>query len=330
MTRCSRNVLLLAACWLVVTAAAVAQGVSFLPGVGRLVIRVDGKPFAVYVYADGDIPRPFFCAIHAPDGTPVTRNHPPDPVQDKDNDDHAGFHPGAWLAFGDLGGSDFWRNKARVRHVRFEQEPEGRADEGRFTVINAYETMDAPNSLIAEETCTYTISVLPEGWLLRSDSIFTASTDGIVFGDQEEMGFGARLATRLTVKHGSGMIWNDGGGRNEAGTWGRTARWCAAAGVVEESLTGLAVLAAPENFRPCWFHTRDYGLIVANPFGKKAMTAPDDDKAPLDATPLPPGAPFRLGFGLFVFSAKGDRPPDMEAVWRRFSEEAQPAESPDR
>ena len=28
----------------------------------------------------------------------------------------------------------------------------------------------------------------------------------------------------------------------------------------------------PRNFRPSWFHARDYGLLVANPFGRQAFT----------------------------------------------------------
>jgi len=30
-------------------------------------------------------------------------------------------------------------------------------------------------------------------------------------------------------------------------------------------------VASPENFRESWWHNRDYGLMVANPFGRAAM-----------------------------------------------------------
>ena len=32
----------------------------------------------------------------------------------QDLDDHPTMHPGLWLAFGDINGADFWRNKGRV------------------------------------------------------------------------------------------------------------------------------------------------------------------------------------------------------------------------
>lgn len=296
-----------------------SQTVSFTKEDGRLQIRVDAEEFATYVWEDPEIPRPYFCQVNAPNGMPVARTRPPDPELDKNNDDHLTYHPGVWLAFGDLGGADFWRNKARVRHLRFEQAPEGGDFEGRFTVVNVYETMETPPRTVCEETCAYTVRVLPEGWLLTSDSEFRATEDGIAFGDQEEMGFGVRLFVAITPKHVAADIWNSEGGRNEKGTWGKTARWCAAAGTIFNDFIGLAVLVGPDNFRPSWFHTRDYGLIVANPFGRKAMTAPDEDAVAPDATILKRGEPFRLKFGLFVFARMKRRPPNMDTVWKRFA-----------
>jgi hypothetical protein len=33
----------------------------------------------------------------------------------------------------------------------------------------------------------------------------------------------------------------------------------------------LTLMTDPANFRPAWWHNRDYGLMVANPFGQEAM-----------------------------------------------------------
>jgi hypothetical protein len=78
----------------------------------RFVITHGGKPVATYVFRDEKILRPYFAQVHAPDGTQVTRHHPPRPGIDAV--DHDTMHPGIWLAFGDIGGVDFWRNKGRV------------------------------------------------------------------------------------------------------------------------------------------------------------------------------------------------------------------------
>jgi hypothetical protein len=311
-----RKLSLLAAV-LVIAGSALAQPVAFNELDGALEITVAGRRVATYVWADADLPRPYFANLRTLDGIPITRTHPPDPKADAGNDDHATYHPGVWLAFGDLGGVDFWRNKARVRHVRF-TEPAA-IDDGvlRLSVLNAYETRDDPPRVLCEETARYTLRLTAQGYLLACESVFTPKQDGLAFGDQEEMGFGIRLATPLTVKHGQGQIWNSEGGQNEAGTWGQTAAWCAGGAEVGGKHIGAVVIPALENFRPAWFHSRDYGLIVANPFGVKAMTGPDDDRIPPASTPMT--SDFRLGFAIGVFSTETGVQDAVEALVETYT-----------
>lgn len=291
--------------------------VSFKEYSGRLDILISGEFFASYIYDDAGIHRPYFCQVMASGAIPVTRTHPPDREADRGNDDHAIFHPGVWLAFGDLGGADFWRNKARVRHARFEQAPEG-GHRGTFTVMNIYETLDNPPQVLCEEMCRYTFTAgLKARWLL-AESRFRAMKPGITFGDQEEMGFGVRLATPLTVKHGNGILINALGGLNEDGTWGKQADWCAFSGLVEGYRAGVLLAASPDNFRKSWFHNRNYGLMVANPFGRKSMTAPKDNSVIPDATPLPEGTTLFLGFALCAFRFDPGEEPDYPMLYNDF------------
>jgi hypothetical protein len=74
----------------------------------------------------------------------------------------------------------------------------------------------------------------------------------------------------------------------------------------------------PANFRASWFHSRDYGLIVANPFGKKAMTAPTKDTTPPDTTRVAESAPFRLGYGIGFFSTSPAETPAFDAMYRAY------------
>lgn len=82
-----------------------------------LVLRLRGEPVAEFVYRDAKVLRPFFANLRAPGGVTVTRHHPP--LAGTDATDHDTMHPGVWLAFGDINGEDFWRNKGRMEHVRF-------------------------------------------------------------------------------------------------------------------------------------------------------------------------------------------------------------------
>ena len=306
--------------WLPMQSASAGQdppAVSLRQLAGRVEISVGGQAVAAYVYEDPAIPRPYFCQVKTPQELAVTRPNPPDPLVNKGNDDHPAFHPGIWLAFGDLGGEDFWRNKARVRHVRFVESPAEEPGHGEFTVENEY--LGGNGSVVCRETCTYSVhSDAPNAWLLISRSEFRSDTAGFAFGDQEEMGLGVRLNTPITVKFGSGKILNSEGGQNEKGTWGKPARWCAAWGSVEGRTAAIAVMPAPDNFRPCWFHTRDYGLIVANPFGVKAMTAPEDPAVPPAVTTVDKGEVFTLTFGIWISDGQAGVAPAFDSAYEKY------------
>jgi hypothetical protein len=86
--------------------------VQFERGQDHLSIRIGGMPFATYVWNDPTVKRPYFGHIRSPKSFQVTRTYPP--VEGRDATDHATMHPGLWLAFGDISGTDFWRNKGLV------------------------------------------------------------------------------------------------------------------------------------------------------------------------------------------------------------------------
>lgn len=269
---------------------------------GKLEVSLAGKELFTYVWADPEIPRPYICNVFKLDGTRITRTHPPDPVADKDNDDHASFHPGIWLAFGDLNGADFWRLKARVRHERFVQPPEVKGEDLSFTVCNIYETLEQPPVEIARETARYVVRMNggSGGYSIMLDTEFQSMGEALRFGDQEEMGLGVRMATPLSPKHGNGVLRSGAGGTGEKETWGKAAAWSSTLADVDGESAGVIITPSPGNFRESWFHNRDYGLMVANPFGKKAMTAPDDDSVKPDVTVVQPGETLKLGFTVTI------------------------------
>jgi hypothetical protein len=284
--------------------------VTFENKSNSLLISIGGKLFATYVFDDGPTTRPFFMHIHAPDGSQVTRNHPPDPQ--KDLTDHANFHPGLWLAFGDLNGADFWRNKDRVRHVAFVDGPRKGPGRGSFSVKNQYES---GGRIIGDEVAHITINVRPAGYLLHWDSEFTPNNGDLTFGDQEEMGIGIRMATPRAVVKG-GRIINSDGLKNEAQVWGKQADWCSYAGMIDGRRSGVMLMPHPENFRRSWFHARDYGLLVANPFGRNAFTREEKSRIV-----IPKGQSLWLRFGVLVWSGE----PDLGAAYRDYLQQAKEA-----
>jgi hypothetical protein len=278
--------------------------ITFERSPGRLRILADGRPVATYRHDDPHTTRPFFEHLRTPSGVQVTRNHPP--VGGRDLDDHPTFHPGLWLAFGDLDGADPWRNRDPVRHEGFADEPRGGPGAGSFAVRHRYLKGDRG---IALELCRIEIRALPDAYRITWRSEFTPIGDELAFGDQEEMGLGVRMATPLAVVRG-GRILDSEGRTDEAQVWGKAADWCSYAGRLDGKPVGVALMPDPANFRRCWFHARDYGLLVANPFGRNALAGGEKSRVVLRR-----GETLRLRFGILVYDGR----PDLGAAYRDFA-----------
>ena len=274
---------------------------------GQIVLTHDGKPVLTYVYSDEKTLRPYFAHAHAPDGRQLTRHHPP--REGIDATDHATMHPGIWLAFGDLGGADFWRNKGRVELVEFVRKPVATNEGVSWTVKNRFGSGDRE---VCHELAEHTVRLVDGGYLLTFDSTFTGD-EAFAFGDQEEMGLGVRMATGLQVKDGSGAITNSEGNRNEAGVWGRQAKWCDYSAVLDGRRTGILLVTHPKNFRESWFHARDYGFVAANPFGRKAFTGGEPSRLEVK-----PGESLRLRFAVWLYALDKDKSFDANAIARQY------------
>lgn len=289
--------------------AAERAPISFVGEPGKLLIKVGGRPLATYVYADKEILRPYFAHVRAPGGIQVTRNHPP--VEDKDPADHATYHPGIWMAFGDVSGSDYWRNRAKVVHERFVRKPAGGPGKGTFMVRNRYLAEDG-RKIVCREECRYTIHVLPGGYLLMWDSVFSTARGEFYFGDQEEMGLGVRVASPIRVEAG-GTILDARGRTNGKQVWGNASEWCDYSGTIDGKRAGITLLCHPENFRRSWFHARDYGLLLANPFGRKAFGKGETSKVTVERADE-----FRLRYGVLLHAGPEASKPDLAAAYAEY------------
>ena len=273
--------------------------VDFQQKPGELLITIGGEPFATYVYEDQEITRPYFAHVKTGCGIQVTRNHPP---TTDDPQDHATFHPGIWLSFGDINGNDYWRIKSKVEHEMFVEQPIGGTGDGSFSVRNYYMSTDGSERILAE-VVKYSIKVRPSGILLLANSTFSSASGDFTFGDQEEMGLGIRVNTQISVQYGQGSITNAEGMKNGEGTWGKSSEWIDYGGIIDGNYVGMTIMPDPDNFRPSWFHARDYGFIAANPFGREAMKQGDKS-----AVKVKQGEDFHLGFGVFVYcNAEGNK-----------------------
>lgn len=284
------------------------NGFAFESRDGAIAISYGGQRVADYVYRDEKIPRPYFANLCAPGGTQVTRNHPP--VAGRDPTDHDVLHPGVWLAFADVSGQDSWRNLAAIKHERFTAPPTVRDGRLTFTTESQMQTTDG------QPLCTLlsrlTLAARPAGHLLIWDATFLATEQDIVFGDQEEMGLGVRVATPIIEKNG-GLITGSTNAKTADGTWGKAFDWCDYSGVTGDRRVGVTLMPDPANFRPSWFHNRNYGLMTANPFGRKSMKQGDESRVEVKLHEK-----LRLRFGLLLHAAPPNGNPDIDAAYRDF------------
>ena len=107
-----------------------------------------------------------------------------------------------------------------------------------------------------------------DAWRLTWGATFNSVIDGFYFGDQEEMGLSVPVPTPITEK-----TWTDRQqqGHTTAKGTGKPAAWCHYSGVIAGKHVGVLVMPDPKNPHPSWWHNRDYGVFVSNPFGRKAM-----------------------------------------------------------
>lgn len=283
--------------------------VSFQQQPGKLFISIGGQPFATYVYEDNDITRPYFAHVKTSCGIQATRNHPPLP---DDPQDHSTYHPGIWLSFGDINGNDYWRLKQKVEHEMFVEQPEGGQGKGTFTVRNYYMDADGSDRVLAE-LVKYTILVRPSGYLLVWNSTFSSDEGDFSFGDQEEMGLGVRVNTKISVQYGQGHMTNSEGLKDGKEIWGKASNWVDYSGEIDGNYAGMTVMPDPENFRPSWYHARDYGFVAANPFGRQAMKQGEKSSVIVKK-----GEKFNLGFGILIYCNPTGNKPDIDKAYQDY------------
>lgn len=267
-----------------------ASNFSFEEKSDRLSISLTGHQIVDFIFRDDKILRPYFANARLPDGQQVTRNHPP--VSGVDAVDHDTMHPGIWLAFGDINGQDYWRNKAAMEHVRFISPPT--TVDGKLRFATECRLKKSTGESLCLLNNHFTLTARPNGWMLIWEAAFYADQHAIVFGDQEEMGFGARVASPFTEQNG-GMLSSSTGKKTAKETWGQPAAWCDYSGTSGERSCGILLMASQGNFRESWWHNRDYGVFVANPFGREAMK-----QGARSTVTVAKGETFRIAFGALV------------------------------
>ncbi len=261
-----------------------------------------------YYHKHPEVHRPFWAQVKTPSGQQVTRQYPP--IAGVDAMDHPHMHPGLSIGYAVLNGVNFWHNReGKVIHQDY-LNVDVHGSHASFSTRQSY--IDSKGLEICEELSHYKIVPNTDGYLLSWEFEYT-SENTIYFEVKEEMGLTMRVATPLVVKSGSGRILASHGGVNESGTWGKKAQWWDYSGTINKNFLGIQVMSGPGN-PDVWSHSRDYGVLVANPF-------PVDVKANRGhKTFLRPEETLRLKFGIQIHEHKQSDDFKPEKIYQRFLE----------
>jgi hypothetical protein len=298
-----------------ITAAASEGKKAFVPGKAvingnRIIFSADAAEAAVYRFG-GDLAKPILWPLKAPNNKEITRDWPMRPAPaGSPKEDHP-HQKSAWFTYGDVipegipikhkrrgvEGVDFWAEGPDCgRIVCVDVSPS--AD--RAGIVTRNEWRDPDGTKLLDEIRTIRLFHNDKARLFIVDIDLCASVVPITFGDTKEGAFGVRVAHSMREDNrGKGRLTNAEGKVGENQCWGRISAWCDYSGPVEGETVGIALFAAPNNPSPSCWHSRAYGLMAANPFGRAKSGFPDM-KGKKDRVHLEKGAHLKLRYGIFV------------------------------
>jgi hypothetical protein len=266
---------------------------------------------------DGTKPlaKPFLWPVLAPNGTPVTRSWPMDRTG-PDKTDH--FHQkSVWFCHGevipegiDIGAKhsvDFWSEfpgHGRIVYKGNKMPLNQPAAEAFVVTWNEWQTADGIK--ILDEERKITLQEMSGGRLFTFDCKLTASVCNITFGDTKEGSFGVRVndAMRTEIATGGTVTSSDGTTataprKDNLPMWGKIADWNDYSGTVNGKKAGIAIFDHPTNPSRAAWHTRAYGLMAANPFGRAKSGFPDR-KGNTDLVKIEKGKSLTFKYAIFV------------------------------
>ncbi len=220
----------------------------------------------------GDVQKPYLYPVMSAKGVSVTRGYPME-LRPNETKDHR-HHTSLWFAHGDVNGHDFWHGGKGERIVHVEtSELQVKSSKSRPGIQSTFQWRDPDGEVICTEKRLMHFSADQSSRSIEFDITLTANAEQVTFGDTKEGTFAMRLAPELRLKGAvaQGIARNSEGVKGKA-LWGKRAKWIEYSGPIDNEIIGVVLYDHPDNPRhPTWWHAREYGLVAANPFGRRAF-----------------------------------------------------------
>jgi hypothetical protein len=270
---------------------------------GKLVGRYECGP---------KVAKPYLWPLNSPAGVPITRAWPMEPGEAGGSRDHV-HQKSAWFCHGDIipegielkdkvkgvTGVDFWSEAKGHGVIVCTSKGPIRIVDNHAQVATHNEWRTADGIKLLDEDRVIHFQPFGDAYLFTFDIDLAATAAPITFGDTKEGSFGIRINDALREKGGKGKLTTANGNTGMAKIWGTKSAWCDYSGKLNDKMVGLAIFDDPTNNpQSCW-HSRDYGLMSANPFGRAKSGFPAV-KGDADLVKLAKDAHLKLRYGIFV------------------------------
>jgi hypothetical protein len=258
------------------------------------------------------VAKPYFWPVHGPHGLRLTRAWPMERLQPGGSADHI-HQKSMWFCHGDVipegvelkakikgvEGVDFWSEARGHGVIRCTAVDAPQTSGNRGVVDTKNEWLTADGTKIMDERRIISIYDFGAARLLVVDIDLHASVVPVTFGDTKEGSFGVRVNDVIREQKGNGKLENAEGKIGEKACWGQMSAWCDYSGSIDDKKVGIAILDDPSNpYRACW-HSRGYGLMAANPFGRQESKFPAM-KGRTDLVKLARGQHLKLRYGVLL------------------------------
>src|SRR5262245_16625397 len=324
-------------CWFVLLSVVIVSPLAAQEGkvavkIGKEKIDFFSGSELITTYHTTGFAKPIFWPLNAPGNVPLTRAWPMDKSIQGEATDHI-HQKSAWFCHGDVipegmelkhkirgvEGVDFWSEAVGHGKMVVTEVGEPKIDGNKATLITKNEWRTADDSKIMDETRVITLVDYGKARLIVLDIDFVASAAPITFADTKEGSMGIRINDQIRADaKGKGQIKNAEGKVGEKECWGQVSTWCDYLGPIGDKTVGLAIFADPTNPCATAWHSRGYGLMAANPFGRVKSAFPAM-KGRLDTIRLAKDAHLRLRYALLAHEGDTDRGQVAE-YFRRFAE----------
>ena len=272
--------------------------VDIKPGTNRVDVAIDGQPFTTLHYG-GSTMKPYLAPLRTATGKVITRRWPMEKVGGETTD-HP-HHEGLWFTHGMVNEFDFWVHdvpKERRGRVVVDKitSAKGGADTGEIGFEARWVTPD--DKALLRETRVMRFRADGSNRIVDLDITLTAVERAVTFGDTKEGTFAIRLADQLTEKQGSGSMVSASGAKKMDAVWGKPAPWVDYSGQIDGEAVGVAIFDHSKNPKhPTTWHSRDYGLFAANPFGDHDFYR---DKTRNGSMTIKPGESLRFRYRVVI------------------------------